>query len=305
MQVGVTGATGFLGRYLVAHLAEAGHHCRCWHRPSSDQRGLEPFQDALTWVPGELGDDRAAHALVEGCDAVVHSALYHPSGRFMGGEGDIGRFVETNVVGTIRLIEAARAAGVKRFVFISTCAVYDSILGDRPLDEAHPLWPGSHYGAHKVALEAFVHSYGMGQGYPICALRPTGIYGLAHPPGQSKWFDLIAAVARGETVECRRGGKEVHAADVARAVGVLLAAQPKAIAGQSFNCCDRYVSDFEVATIARDQSGARGEIQGAPSAPKNQIVTTKLQALGMQFGGRPLLEQTIGEILAATSSRRT
>ncbi len=52
-----------------------------------------------------------------------------------------------------------------RFVFISTCAVHDVILADRPLDEAHPLWPKSHYGAHKAALEKFVHSYGLGQGW--------------------------------------------------------------------------------------------------------------------------------------------
>ena len=301
MQIGLTGVTGFLGRHLVAHLARTGRHCRCWHRPGSDRAGLESFGNELTWVEGALGDDQAAHALVEGCDAVVHSALYHPSGRFMGGEGELLPFVEINVLGTLRLIEAARAAGVKRFVLISTCAVHDTILSDRPLDEAHPLWPHSHYGAHKAALEAFVHSYGMGQGYPICAVRPTGIYGLAHPPRQSKWFDLVAAVARGETVECRRGGKEVHAADVARAVGILLEADPSAIAGQSFNCCDRYISEYEVATIARERSGAQGEIQGAASTPKNQIVTTKLQSLGMKFGGRALLEQTVGELLAATA----
>ncbi|AGA28615.1 NAD-dependent epimerase/dehydratase family protein [Singulisphaera acidiphila] len=305
MRIGVTGATGFLGRSLVANLANAGHHLRCWHRPSSSHEGLEPFQVSLTWVPGELGNDQAAQDLVAGCDAVVHSALYHPSGGFMGGEGDLIPFLETNLMGTIRLIEAARAAGVKRFVFISTCAVYDTILGDRPLDETHPLWPASHYGAHKAALEAFVRSYGQGQGYPICALRPTGIYGLAHPARKSKWFNLIAAVARGETVDCRRGGKEVHVTDVAQAVALLLAADAKAITGQAFNCCDRYVSEYEVATIARQRSGAGGEILGTPSAPKNQIVTTKLQALGMQFGGVPLLEQTIDALLAVTSSSPT
>src|SRR5262249_48304457 len=155
-------------------------------------------------------------------------------------------------------------------------------------DETHPLWPKSHYGAHKAALEAFVHSYGLGQGYTISALRPTGIYGLAHDPRRSKWFDLVAAVARGEAVECRRGGKEGHAEDGARAVTLLLGADPEPIAGQSFNCCDRYVSDYEVASIAKDLTGARGAILGAPTTPKNQISTAKLQALGMQFGGRPL-----------------
>ena len=133
-------------------------------------------------------------------------------------------FAQKNVVGTLMLIEAARRAGVGRFVFISTCAVHEKILDDRPLDEAHPLWATSHYGAHKAAIKKFVHSYGLGEGYPICALRPTGVYGVTRPIKHSKWFDLVSAVVRGETVRCSRGGKEVHAADVAKAVGVLLAA---------------------------------------------------------------------------------
>ena len=300
MHIGITGATGFLGRYLVAHLAGRGHHCRCWYRPASDRGGFAVSEGALTWMPGALGDAAAARALVEGCDAVVHAALDRPGAGFRGAEGDVAAFVERNVVGTLRLIAAARAAGVGRFVFISTCAVHEVILDDRPLDEAHPLWPTSHYGAHKAAIEAFVHSYGLGDGYPICALRPTGIYGLAHPPGQSKWFDLVAAVARGEDVEGRGGGKEVHAADVARAVEVLLTADE--VAGQSYNCYDRYVSRFEVTTLARDLAGTRGAIRGAPSAPKHQIDTSKLRALGVQFGGRELLEQTVRELLAAIGS---
>jgi nucleoside-diphosphate-sugar epimerase len=299
MRIGVTGGTGFLGRYIVAELAGSGHQCRCWHRPSSDRTGLEGYRDAIEWVVGDLGDDVAASRLVEGCDAVVHAALDHPGGGFRGGEGDVARFVEMNVVGTIRLIEASRAAGVGRFVFISTCAVHEKILDDRPLDETHPLWPSSHYGAHKAAIEAFVHSYGLGQGYPICALRPTGIYGLAHPPEHSKWFDLVRAVVRGEDVECRRGGKEVHAADVARAVALLLGADPGAITGEAFNCYDRYISEFEVATIARELSGGRGEVRGTQPSPKDQIVTTKLRRLGMQFGGHPLLGETIEQIIDA------
>jgi nucleoside-diphosphate-sugar epimerase len=297
MQIALTGATGFLGRYLATELAGQGHHCRCWYRTNSDRGGIEVPSDALTWLPGELGDPEATWELVQGCDAVVHSALFHPGGGFIKGEGDLPEFVETNVVGTIRLIEAARRARVSRFVFISTCAVHDRILEDRPLDEAHPLWPASHYGAHKAAIEAFVHSYGHGQGFPICALRPTGIYGLAHPPRQSKWFDLVAAVVRGEGVECRRGGKEVHAADVARATALLLEAE--GVAGESYNCYDRYISEFEVATIARDLTSSRAEIRGIAPSPRHQIATTKLRALGMEFGGRPLLEATVAAMIEA------
>jgi nucleoside-diphosphate-sugar epimerase len=298
MRVAVTGATGFLGRYIVERLLESGHRCRCWHRPESDLGGFHPPKGALTWIPGALGDAKATVELVEGVDAVVHAALDHPGGGFRGGEGDLMSFLDHNVLGSVRLIDEARKAGVGRFVFISTCAVHEVILPDRPLDETHPLWPKSHYGAHKAAIEAFVSSYGHGQGYPICALRPTGIYGLARPASASKWYDLITRVGRGETVDCRRGGKEVHAADVARAVEVLLAAD--GIAGQSYACYDRYISDYEVASIAKRLTNSRATIAGAATAPKNEIVTDKLKALGMTFGGTPLLERTIQQILAAS-----
>ncbi|HEV3165128.1 MAG TPA: NAD(P)-dependent oxidoreductase [Isosphaeraceae bacterium] len=302
MIIGVTGATGFLGRYIVSQLARSGHHCRSWYRPGSDRTGFEAVSPSPTWVQGELGDPDAHRRLVVDCEAVVHAALYRPGAGFRGGEGDLLTFVEKNVVGTLGLIEAARATGVGRFVFISSCAVHEKILDDRPLDETHPLCPSSHYGAHKAAIEAFVHSYGLRSSFPICALRPTGIYGLAHPASQSKWFDLVARVVAGEPVPCRGGGKEVHAADVARAVEILLAAEPERIAGEAFNCYDRYVSEYEVASIAQELTGSPSKIEGGPSAPKHQIETGKLQSLGMQFGGRDLLTRTIQQLIGAVRS---
>jgi nucleoside-diphosphate-sugar epimerase len=297
MQIALTGATGFLGRYLVAELATAGHTLRCWYRPSSDREGFEQTADAIEWVPGQLGSVLGCHQLVDGCQAVVHAALYRPGVEFRGSEGDLLTFVQTNLLGTLQLIEAARLAGVDRFVFISTCAVHEVILDDRPLDEAHPLWATSHYGAHKAAIEKFVHSFGLGEGYSICALRPTGIYGLARPAADSKWYYLVQSVVEGQTVECQRGGKEVHAADVARAVQLLLNAE--GIAGQAYNCYDRYVSQFEVATIARRLSGSDAKILGQETTPKHQIETGKIRALGMQFGGTELLQQTIEQLVAA------
>ena len=186
-------------------------------------------------------------------DAVVHAALDHPGGGFRGTEGDLLGFVEINVLGTLRLIEAARSAHVGRFVFISTCAVHDRILPDRPLDETHPLWMSNHYGAHKAAIEAFVHSFGFGQGWPICALRPTGIYGLAHPARNSKWYSLVRQVAEGKPVECRdwrKGGACARRGAGGRAPA---GREPARIAGEAFNCYDRYISEYEVAT---DREGA-------------------------------------------------
>lgn len=297
MRIAVTGGTGFLGRYIVRHLAEAGSHCRCWFRERSDRGGFEGGEDRVEWLPGDLADERSMHELVRGCGAVVHAALYHPGGGYRGGEGHLPEFVERNVFGTIKLIEAARKADVPRFVFISTCAVHEIILADHKLDETHPLWPTSHYGAHKAAIEKFVHSYGLGQGYDICALRPTGIYGLARPASASKWHRLVHAVARGEDVRSDRGGKEVHAADVAKAVGLLLKAD--GVAGQAYNCYDMYIADRDVAQIAKDLTGSKSRIESKNQGPKHQIGTSKLRALGMVFGGRPLLESTVRELLEA------
>jgi nucleoside-diphosphate-sugar epimerase len=301
MRIALTGATGFIGRYLARRLAGAGHTLRCWRRAGSDVSGMEPLAGSIEWLEGALGDEQAGAALVRGCDAVVHSALYHVSRGFERSEGDVVPFVQKNIVGTIQLMETARQASIGRFVFISTCAVYDKILPDRPLDETHPLWPRSHYGAHKAALEKFVHSFAADWNYPICALRPTGVYGLAHPPQDSKWFDLVQAVVRGEALTCDRGGKEVHASDVAQAVELLLTAPLEKLAGEAFNCCDLYVSQWDVAHLAKQISGSQAEIRGRQTAPKNQIVTKKLQALGMTFGGKQLLEETVRQLVAAAA----
>lgn len=299
MRIALTGATGFIGRYIAQHLTDEGHALRCWYRSSSNRDGFGDLAD-LQWIEGELGDSEGTKALVQGCDAVVHAALYRPGPSFRGGEGNVIEFAEKNILGTLKLIETARRENVDRFIFISTCAVHEKILDDRPLDESHPLWATSHYGAHKAAIEKFVHSYGMGEGYPICALRPTGVYGVAHPAENSKWYDLIAKIVHGERMECTRGGKEVHAADVARAVGVLLNAE--GISGEAFNCYDRYVSEFEVATLAKKLADSSSEIVGEPKQPKHEIVTDKIRSLGMQFGGAELLRETVAELVSAAQN---
>ncbi len=300
MKIAVTGGPGFIGHYILRQLSQAGHSLRAWYRPTSDRSALEDV--AVEWLPGELNDDAAAKSLVAGCDAVVHAALFRPGKGFRGAEGNLVEFALKNVVGTLQLIETARQAGIRRFIFISTCAVHEKILSDRPLDENHPTCATSHYGAHKAAIEQFVHSYGLGSGYPICALRPTGVYGLAQPPQESKWFDLVQKVARGESVTCQRGGKEVHAADVAKGVELLLNAPEQKITGEAFNCYDRYVSEWDVAHLAKQISGSKSEILGKQMSAANQIITDKLQALGMTFGGQKLLEATIRELVQAAAT---
>ena len=300
MKIALTGATGFIGNYIARELVGKGHELTCWYRRESRRDHLSDLSSAIEWLPGQLNDHASSKSLVANSDVVVHNAFWRPGTGFRGAEGDIVEFARQNILGTLQLIDASIAAGVERFIFVSTCAVHEKILDDRPLDEAHPLWPLTHYGAHKAAIEKFVHSYGLGTGFPICAIRPTGVYGVKRPVQDSKWFDLVRRVTNNEQVEVSGGGKEVHASDVAKAIGILTTAA--GISGQAYSCYERYISQHDVANLAKDISGSSSEIVGEPKQPKHQIATDKLQQLGMEFGSTDLLNRTIAELVQAARS---
>ena len=96
--------------------------------------------------------------------------------------------------------------------------------------------------------------------------------------------------------------KKCTLADVAKAIGILLRSDN--IAGESYACCDRYISEFEVATIAKEIAGSSSEIIGEPKIPKHQIDTQKLQALGMEFGSTQLLRRTIHRLVDASRLKK-
>ncbi len=292
MDIAVTGGTGFIGQKLLEVLLGEGHRVRAWYRSDS---APEIFPE-VDWIPGDL-NRLSSDTLLDGCQAVVHAAVYRDQASFQAAPQSLLEYARINMLGTLELMENAVRRKLSRFVFVSTCAVHDVILDDRKLDEAHPLWPKSHYGAHKAALEKFVHSYGLGNSVPICALRPTGVYGVRNPIQHSKWYDLIADVAQGRPVVCSRGGKEVHVEDVAKAIHLLLTADENSIKGQSFACYDRYISEYDVARVAQQQSGSGSEILGEPMVPRHQIDASKLKSLGMTFGGQQRLEETVQQLL--------
>src|SRR4051812_34350020 len=99
MHIALTGATGFLGRYLVRHLASAGHSLRCWYRPTSDRTGFQTV-NSLEWLPGSLGDDPAN--LLQGVEAVVHAAVDWDGPRQRRREreqrGELQAFLEHNLM---------------------------------------------------------------------------------------------------------------------------------------------------------------------------------------------------------------
>lgn len=299
MKIAITGATGFLGRYILKQLVQEGHACRCWKRLNSDLSGLEDLAGKVEWEEGDLADQSSYQRLIRGMDGVVHAALDRPQGmQFRANPGkSLIEFLHLNLLGSLSLMNASREIGIERFIFISTCAVHEVILENHPLDETHPLWPLTHYGAYKAAVEKFVHSFGAGEQWNICALRPTGIYGLAHPPKQSKWFDLIRRAQKGGRICVAKGGKEVHATDVAKAVSLLL--KSDGIAGQVYNCYDMYIANQDIVRIAAEIMDSKCIIEDINKGPKNQIDTQKIRSLGMTFGGKELLKKTVGEIIKA------
>src|SRR5438309_922295 len=110
MQIAITGATGFLGRYIVRQLASAGNRLRCWFRPQSDRGGLEAMAESIEWLPGELSDPVSARQLVRGMDALVHAAVEWkgPRNRGRSTHGDGSLFFKSNLIGSLELFEAAK-----------------------------------------------------------------------------------------------------------------------------------------------------------------------------------------------------
>ena len=140
-------------------------------------------------------------------------------------------FLRANLMGSLQLFQAAFEAGVPRCVFISTCAVHDVILRDRPLDETHPLWPKSHYGRTRRRWRRSSTATAwarVGRSAP-CG-RPASTAWPTRPRRASGTTSSARCCAASRSPR-RKGGKEVHAADVARAVDLLLTADAKAVAG--------------------------------------------------------------------------
>lgn len=298
-RIALTGATGYLGQFVLRELLGQGAEVRALIRPGRDRSGLP---DGAEWLTGDFADPDTARRLVAGCNGLVHGAYEHVPGRYRGGEGsDLGAYCRTNLMGSLELFRLAREAGIGRAVFVSSRAVYGRRIAGMPLSENHPAWPDSHYGAYKAAMEAFLSSWGA-EGWSVSAIRPTGIYGIVAPLARSKWHDLLAGVLAGRPVDAVRAGTEVHGTDVARAILLLLSAPAGAVAGRAFNCSDLWVTTRDIAEMANRLTGRMLALPPRPEAlPHEAMETASLRALGLTFGGRPLLEATVAEMLEGIS----
>lgn len=298
--IAVTGATGYVGKFVVPHLLRQGARVRALARSGSDCAGFSP---EVAWVRGNLNQPSALATLVKGVEAVVHLAYDHAPGRYRGGEGqDLAGWLDGNLNGSVSLLLAARAAGVDQFIFLSSRAVFSRTEAGRVLDETHPPAPDTHYGAYKVAVEALLRSFAAVEGMRTTAVRATGVYGRIWPVERSKWWALIRAAVAGRPVRSRRGGTEVHGRDVARTVGTLI--DRRDLAPDIVHLSDLYVTHRQIVQLAQQAAGISGPLPPAPEMPpRNLLACPRLADLGLTLGGEALLAATVAELVEAVQQQ--
>ncbi|KQR31180.1 MULTISPECIES: NAD-dependent epimerase/dehydratase family protein [Curtobacterium] len=180
MKVLVTGASGFLGQATAAAVRDAGHEVRTFQRRPS---GVAGVQD----VAGTMTDDAALPRAVDGVDAVVHLAAK------VSLAGDPADFARVNVDGTRSLLRAARAAGVARFVFVSSPSVAHtgSSLVGADAGPAEPSRARGDYARTKAAAELLALDADAPD-FAVVAVRPHLVWG----PGDTQLVGRIVERAR-------------------------------------------------------------------------------------------------------------
>ncbi len=219
MKAAVTGATGFVGSHLIEALRARGDQVTCLVRSPKKAKALEAAGVSLVY--GDLEQERAVAVFVEGAEVVYHLAglLAAPSEQ---------EFLRVNRDGAGRLALAARVAGVKRFVLVSSLAVSGPTYPGLPLDESERPAPLTPYGRSKRAGEEAVKDSGV----PATIVRPPIVYG----PRDRELLRLFKMAKRGVAPLLGDGSQQlslVHATDLARAL--VRVAESEATQGRTYH----------------------------------------------------------------------
>jgi len=247
LKLALTGATGYTGGLLLRLLRERGHEVVALARPASVTPELRASGARL--VEGGLGNRAAARDLVEGADAIIHvAAVYRTAGH------PDAYYREVNVGGTEALLDAAAAAGLRRFVHTSTVGVHGHIEHP-PADETAPFAPGDIYQETKAEAETLAFEYHRKRGLPVAVVRPGAIYG----PGETRLLKLFRAIARRRYAIVGSGRTFYHPVYIDDLLeGFLLALERPEAVGEAFLIAGpRYVSQIELANLIARHTGGR------------------------------------------------
>ena len=310
MHIFVAGGAGFIGSVLVPHLLEAGHEVtvldRFYFGPTLDAP-VRRFPERLRIVRDDLRAFDAPRILA-GVDAVIDLAgiSNDPSCDL-----EEGLTESINVGGGTRLAAAARAAGVRRYVYTSSCSVYGHGAG-LGLTEASPRHPVSLYARAKCGLEDYTRELGDASrgAFEVVTLRLATVFGVS----PRMRFDLAvnvmtknAYVHRKITIE--GGGKQwrpfVHVQDVARAMHLAATASADRCAGRVFNVGsnENNVQIAQLAYRVRDAIPTT-ELVSVGTDPDLRDYNVRFDAIGeaLDFQTTRTIDDGIHEVLEALRS---
>ncbi len=175
----VTGADGFIGSHLVEELLAQGYRVKafCYYNSFNTWGWLDTFPkeklDQIEIFTGDVRDPNGVRTAMRGCDIVYHLAAliaipysYHSP----------DSYVDTNVKGTLNIIQAARDLNVERVLVTSTSEIYGTAQYI-PIDEKHPKQPQSPYSASKIGADCMADSFYRSFDMPITIVRPFNTYG--------------------------------------------------------------------------------------------------------------------------------
>ncbi|MBP3287907.1 MAG: GDP-mannose 4,6-dehydratase [Muribaculaceae bacterium] len=172
----VTGADGFIGSHLTEALLSAGYQVRAlsYYNSFNDWGWLEGINNPdLEVVSGDVRDPDFCRHITRGCSLVFHlAALIAIPYSYVAPDS----YVDTNIRGTLNMLQAARDCNVERIVVTSTSEVYGTALYV-PIDENHPRQPQSPYSATKIGADALAKSFYNAFELPVVIARPFNTYG--------------------------------------------------------------------------------------------------------------------------------
>ncbi len=289
----VTGGTGFIGRRLVAALRQRGARTRVLIRPDSALPA--DWAGGVETVVGDLADVAGLARACAGSDTVIHAAGFaHADAADT--PDFAARHWAVNAEGTFRLLDAAVAAGVGRFVLLSSVkAVGDP--GPRCVNEDWDGLPETPYGRAKRAAEERVSATGRERGMHVVSLRPALVYG---PGMKANLARLLEAARRGWLPPLPETGNRrslVHADDVAQAA--LLAAGHPVAGGKTYFVTDGHpYSGRELYVIMRRTLGRSAPRWAVPASVLYGVAGLVDGALGLvgqrQRKARTALDKLLG-----------
>ena len=223
MKIALTGASGYTGGHILKRLLARGDAVKALVREASITPELEASGAEI--VTGILGNADDARRLVGGCDAVMHvAAVYRTAGH------PDSYYREINVEGTRKLLLAAAAARVGRFVHTSTVGVHGDVKNP-PADENAPISPSDIYQETKAEADAMAREFGRTHKIEVAIVRPGAIYG----PGETRLLKVFRGIARGRYAVVGTGKPHYHLVYIDDLVdGFLLALDRPEAAGETF-----------------------------------------------------------------------